>query len=113
MPTPTKTCARCGATKPATEKYFGTNLRNRDRLHDHCCACRPAILAERKQRKVERAREWARNNPDKVKESYQLSYEKYRRARLAYMRQWRQANKEHINEYQREYAARRDMNRPK
>lgn len=107
MPAPTKTCSRCGATKPDTEKYFDLNLRHRDGLKDYCRVCSPAVTAERKRRKAERAREWARNNPEKIKESYQRSYEKHRRQRLAYMRRWRQENKERVAEYQREYAARK------
>lgn len=107
MPTPTKTCDRCGHTKPATDKYFGTNLRNRDRLKEYCRACSPAVVAERKRRKAERSREWAQANRDKARESVKRSYERNRRERLAYMRRWRQANKERVAEYQREYAARK------
>ena len=107
MPTHTKTCDRCGHTKPATRKHFGPNLRNRDRFKSYCRACSPAVTAERKRRKAERSRAWAQANRDKARASVKRTYEKNRRQRLAYMRQWRQTNKERIAACQREYAARK------
>jgi len=107
MSTLTRTCDRCGVAKPATEQYFGPNLRNYDGLKDYCRACSPAVTAERRRSKTERSREWARNNPEKVRESSQRTYEKNRRARLAYMRRWRAENRERVAEYQREYRERK------
>jgi len=102
-----KTCDHCHEAKPATEQYFGPNLRQPDRLQPHCLACRPKVLAERRRRKNERSREWAAANREKARESARASYQKHRRERLAYYRKWRQENKERINEYQREYAQRK------
>lgn len=107
MPPQLKTCDRCQQAKPATEAYFDPHLRQPDRLKTYCRACSPAVTAERRQRKAENAREWARNNPEKVRESVRRTYEKNRSQRLAYMLRWRKENKERIAEYQREYVARR------
>jgi hypothetical protein len=99
----TKTCDRCGVAKPTTEKYFDTNLRSPDRLKTYCRACSPTVTAERRARKREKAREWAAANREKVRESVKRAYENNRAQRLAYMRRWRQENKEHIADYQRAY----------
>jgi len=99
----TKICERCHVEKPAREKFFDINLRSPDRLKAYCRACSPAVNAERRKRKAERSREWARANREKARESTKRSYEKRRRERLAYLRRWRQENKEHIQEYQRAY----------
>lgn len=98
----TKTCNRCGKTFPATLEHFGENLRNLDRLQPHCRTCRTAVLAERRQRKNERSREWAAANREKVRESARDSYQRHRRSRLEYYRKWREENKERISEYQRQ-----------
>jgi hypothetical protein len=48
----------------------------------------------------------ARNNPEKVRESAKYTHEKNLRERLAYMKYWQEANKEHFREYQRAHAER-------
>ena len=54
MPHQLKTCDRCHQAKPATEQYFGLNLRYRDGLKTYCRACSPAVAAERRARKREK-----------------------------------------------------------
>ena len=100
---PNKTCEQCGKTYPATEKYFGLNLRSKDGHKNYCRECSPAVNAERRKRKAERSREWARNNPEKVRASARRTYERNRRERLAYFKRWRQENKARTREYNRRY----------
>ena len=104
--TATKTCEVCGQSKPATSDYFGPNLRYKDRLKLYCLTCGPIVAAERRKRKNERSRAWAEANRDKARESVQRSYWKSRRERLAYLRRYRQENRERIREYNRQYRER-------
>lgn len=106
MPT-TKVCDRCGQPKPATSQYFAYDTN--EALKPICRECGYAIAAERRQRKNEQSRQWARSNPEKVRESQRRAYEKNRGERLAYMRRWREQNKERINEYQRAYHQRKSQ----
>jgi hypothetical protein len=99
----TKACARCGNAYPATFAYFADSGRYSDGLKPYCRECAPAIAAERRQRKKERSKAWAEANREKARTSVRKSYQKNRSQRLAYMRQWRAANRERINAYQREY----------
>jgi hypothetical protein len=104
--TPMKSCERCGQTYPATDKYYGSNFRRRDGLALYCRQCAPTVLAERRKRKAERSKAWAKANPDKVRDSQRRSWERTRRERLAYLRRYRAANKERLNEYARQYRER-------
>lgn len=108
----TKTCNRCGQTFPATLEYFGENLRNLDHLQPHCRTCRASMLAERRQRKNERSREWAAANREKARESARNSYQKHRRSRLEYYRKWREENKERIREYHRQRREQQNSQQP-
>jgi hypothetical protein len=103
----TKICDHCHQELPATDRYFDFSLRSRDHFKSYCRKCSPAVAAERRRRKNEKAREWARKNREKARASSKKSYEANREERLAYYRRWRRENKEHINEYSREYAERK------
>jgi hypothetical protein len=107
MPPQTKTCERCQREYLATEQYFDLNRRYKDQLKTTCRACGPAVAAERRKRKNERSREWARANREKVRESARRAWQKNRRERLAYLRRWREENQERIREYGRQYRAQR------
>jgi hypothetical protein len=91
--TGTKICERCQQEKPSDDFFHKS----------YCRECGPAVAAERRARKRERSREWARNNPEKVKASARKTYEKMRYQRLDYFRRWRKENREKTREYSRRY----------
>lgn len=110
MPPKTKKkfCEKCEKEKPATAHYFAYNNNDDgDGFKPICRQCGYEIAAERRRRRSEKSREWARANREKVHESTKRSYEKNREERLAYMKRWREQNKEKINEYQRNYYERK------
>jgi hypothetical protein len=107
MPTKTKICDRCHRELPATDRYFDLDLRGGYGFKSYCRDCSPAVAAERRQRKREKSKEWTRNNPEKVKATAQRTYEEHRAERLAYLRRYRQENKDRLREYQRAYLERK------
>lgn len=50
----TKTCTKCGTTKPATVEFFGKQSAAKDGMHTHCRLCR-----QRANREAQRARRLA------------------------------------------------------
>jgi hypothetical protein len=74
-----KRCKKCGETKPLSEFYRATGMR--DGRRSECKACHQA-----KQR---------------------IWYEQNREQAIAQVKRWQQANKEHLHEYRREYRQRR------
>jgi hypothetical protein len=63
---PTKTCTRCGLTKPVSE--FGSKRGRKDGLKSHCRACEAAYQREHYQANQEREREKARLSMQKRRE---------------------------------------------
>ena len=74
-----KRCKKCGETKPYSEFYRAAGMRDGHRSECKACA-----------REIRKAWYWA--NRDAV---------------IANVKRWQQENKEHLNEYRREYRQRR------
>lgn len=99
----TKTCSRCGQEKPVDA--FDPGVFGHPK--QYCRACSPAVAAERRNRKREKAKEWARNNREKVRQSAKATYARNRAERLAYYSRWRKENADHVRAYQQDYAMRK------
>lgn len=107
----TKTCTKCGETKPISE--FNKRSSASDGLSPHCRVCKaeydrqyrlnnPEKVKAGKARAYQankkhydqKTREWVKNNPDRRKEIVKSSYEKHRESKLEYSRNYRANNKE-------------------
>lgn len=102
-----KVCDRCEVAKPATETYFGINLRTKDHLKPYCRACGPAVILERRKRKNELSKAWYAANLEKARERARESRARNPKDRRAYFRRYRQENKEKLNAQTRAYAQRK------
>lgn len=87
---PTKTCTKCGETKPATTEYFSRKKHYRDGLPTWCKDCERNYRAANKEKISEYNREYHAANKEKKR---------------GYMREWYAVNKEKISEQQRKYRA--------
>lgn len=116
----TKTCTKCGETKPLDEYY--TDKRTTDGLRSQCKACHGAAAKARRLVDIERTRarerEAYRENIEKEREwgrrsaarRYRANPEKYRER----SRKYREANRDKVREYGRKYyAENRDTVLPK
>lgn len=81
-----KLCSRCGVEKPRSEFY--AKKTRKDGLRSECKECSKA-----------EAKTWNDANKDKVKAKSAHAYSNNRDRRIAQMREWKQANKEHVSEY--------------
>jgi hypothetical protein len=68
-----KVCSKCKIEKDESE--FGKNSRMKDGLHYVCKECKHkqdnAWVAKHNEEHKQRARNWRKNNPDKIREQYQ------------------------------------------
>ena len=93
--------------KPATIKYFYINNRTKYNLDYKCIECNKIYshnhhkkyYKTHNQERINKAREWARNNPDKVRASYIRNREKI----LQSTKRSRERNSEYKKHYDREY----------
>lgn len=88
----TKICIKCSKTLPATSEYFRSRKNNKDGLRNECKKCYNKY-----------AREYKKNNADKIKNSkkkyYELNKEKISEKNSLYYK----CNKEHILNLNKEY----------
>ena len=72
---PSKACTKCGIVKPLGEFYAMSGMRDGHR--NDCIECNKAAKRERYRRnpdrEIEKARGWARDNPDRYR-AYQAEY---------------------------------------
>lgn len=98
VPAPAKKqCAKCGAVKPISQFHKKSNAK--DGYRNECKPCR-----------VEAVKEWARQNPEKVKakEARRRQSEKYKK----YHRKWREQNRDRVAGYSAaDYAKHREARR--
>jgi 5-methylcytosine-specific restriction endonuclease McrA len=96
----TKTCTKCGETKPATPEYFARNQAN-------CKACNRAYYVANKARISERKREYHRAYAARNRERLIAKARAYHAANKAreaeYARSYYSKNKERIAQRQRAY----------
>lgn len=114
----TKTCTKCGETKPATTEYFYRMKEARDGLRPDCKACldtkQRAYYLANKERVAERNRAYREANKERFTEWSRKWYEANRDAAIEKVRQWGIANRERKRKNQRAYDARnRERNRVK
>lgn len=96
----TKRCSKCKQDKDTS--LFYANGRMKDGFNSFCIVCHKADNLARK----------AKNRSDAKFKAAELVYKKQYRERTvaeraAYMAQWREANRERINQYGREYRGQR------
>lgn len=118
----TNKCARCGTDKPSD--CFGKQARKANGLHSYCKDCVKAYSKARydadPQAAIERSRKWNAANPERFKANADKSAEKHKPRRAAEKKiyrtenaehyravrvAWELANREALNEYQRNYTA--------
>ena len=97
---PLKTCNKCGEAKDTG--LFYANKRMKDGVNTFCIVCHKADNLQRKTKN--------RTNPEF--KAAELAYKKEYRERTVeeravYMAQWREENRERINQYGREYRKQR------
>lgn len=104
---PTKTCTKCGETKPATTEYFSPKKRCKYGLSAECKSCGAArsrgYYAANKEKKREYFREYREANKEKRREYFRGYSAANREKKREYFREYREANKEKISEQRREY----------
>lgn len=93
----TKVCTKCQQEKPANFEVF---TRRGDKLGSHCRECKSKYpqnkakkrrhYEENKEMYVERSREWAKNNPEKKRESANAWYHRNPEHHVEYQRKRRQ-----------------------
>lgn len=126
--TPTKTCSKCGETKPATTEYFARQKRSQDGLRPDCKTCgrkrgrayyaaNRECIAKRQQARYNadlersreqsriRSREWRAANTERAAENARKYYVANRTRHAELMRAWYVANKEQANQRGRSYYA--------
>lgn len=104
-----KTCTRCNQTYPATTQHFGDNLRTLDHLHPYCRDCGRILKAEKRKRKNELSKAWYHANKEKARQVAKESWQRTRRDRLAYLKKYREENRERLNAQARERRARKKL----
>lgn len=82
-----KTCAKCGKEKPATAEYFHRDKSSKDGLVYQCKIC-----------VGKRVKEWAKKNPEKVRENQQRWNNKNPGVSAARSKKWRENNPEKYKE---------------
>lgn len=133
-----KTCIRCGLTKSLTE--FHKNSREKDGRHYYCALCKSVIakssykknpeiakersanrFKEKREEILNKNKEWAKNNAQKVKDhrrsNYLLNKEKYlkmmkeyyknNKHKMIFKSDWKKKNKERANIITHNYRARK------
>ena len=115
-PIASKTCTKCGKSKPATAEFFHAYKRSPDGRRTACKVCRATENVERNSEFTERKREHYAANRERLliatKERYQVNIEaqragaierhhRNREVRLPQMREYREANRERLLEAQR------------
>lgn len=89
-----KTCSKCHVAKPRTAYYSNPNTR--DKLAQHCKACRIAYMSEYQRRNREAVnaknrawtKQWRQENPELAKVNGRERYRKKRDIIRAYHRAW-------------------------
>lgn len=79
----TKVCTKCGEEKLATAEYFHRSKKSKDGLVSQCKIC-----------VGKKVKEWAKNNPEKVKENTRRWNERNPGASANRAKQWRNNNPE-------------------
>ena len=99
---PTKTCKRCGVEKSRSD--FSPREKSRDGLHSYCRACNVEKARESAERNPEKVKQhkknWKMRNPERVREqglidkrrAYERNPEKYKEQ----TREWYRKNKEKV-----------------
>ena len=84
-----KRCSRCRRVQPVDS--FTKSSKSKDGRGYYCARCRKDYRAENAEKARERGREWAKANP---------TYRTYRKEMSA---AWREANKQKVSDYKRQY----------
>lgn len=99
----TKTCTKCGETKPTDQ--FGKDRTKRDGLQSNCKDCQRAHREANRDKILARQRSYREANRDKIN-AYDRAYNEANREKR---RAYREANRDKINEQKRtHYEANRD-----
>lgn len=113
-----KTCSKCN--RVFSFSFFHKNSENKtDGLRPDCKSCSAkrhkkyykknyGIIKERKKKRRPRtnmlAKEWRKNNPEKVRAYNKSQYEKNSEIYIEYQRTYRKNNKERLREYHKNYS---------
>lgn len=99
----TKTCRKCGETKPSSA--FRREGRNRDGLRSHCRACDAAYYAANREALSARKRMHYAENRDRVLARQRDYQQRNREAEAARKRRYYERNRDHRIAKQKEYNA--------
>jgi 5-methylcytosine-specific restriction endonuclease McrA len=105
---PTKVCAKCGETLPATADFFYRDNRRTDGLQGRCKDCRRAFYLEHQDSLLLYAKTWRDEHKDELAVYFRTHYEANKEAKAAYDRAYREANAERIAQRTKQY---RELNK--
>lgn len=92
-------CRKCGIAYPRTGEFFHKNKNSKDGFWRYCKECNNQKsrqwASENSARAVERVRQWRIQNPEKLQEYHERTFEE----RMAKKRAWRQANPELVRQH--------------
>lgn len=92
-----KTCSKCGETKPL--EMFSKNRNTKDGLQTQCKACNAAYQAANRERISQRLKERRKTHGDQMRAQSRASWAKHREKRLEWHRKHYQENKAAYAEY--------------
>ncbi len=99
-----KTCYHCKEEFPATREFFYYKSGRSDGLASRCIECKRKYNRERyhinAEKRKAQGRKWRENNKEHIEEYQKENREKI----LARQKRWREKNKEHIRKYRKEWA---------
>ena len=102
-----KTCKQCGETKSLSEFY--SDKSRPDGKHPYCRTCKLAYQEvysrEHAAEEVQRAKDWQRRNPDKVKEYQRTGRQRHKESIVAYNKVYNAAHREYYTERMRVWRA--------
>lgn len=97
----TKTCRDCAQEKPIA--LFDPSSGNKDGYSGQCKDCRNAYYRANADRYKAHAKRYRTADPEAAKRKDRESRARSRDQRAAYAKRWREANKEHRQEYNRKW----------
>ncbi len=91
-----KICSKCGVEKPIAEYHKARDCKLGVRAHCKACLCRDARNSHHAKRdeNVAKMRERRASDPEAVREYHRNYYAENTERRRAYLRKWREANRE-------------------
>ena len=99
----TKTCTKCGETKPATLEFFSEDSRTKNGLKHQCKSCQAQQGLKDRKKANERQKKYRLNSRKKVAEQKKKYYLENREKIAEYNKKYKLENREKIAERRKEY----------